>query len=344
MTDRKVYFDYLRVFATLAVMVLHIAASNWHTTDVNGFAWQVFNFFDSMARWCVPVFVMISGALFLNRDVPLKRLYTKYILRMVAAFVVWSAVYVLFMDGTAKDRAVEWMQGHYHLWFVLMITGIYMCIPFIKPIAVSASKMKYYFVLSLLFAFVVPELFLLAKDFGNDWVICILKSVKADVKNMHMHMVLGFVFYFLLGYYLDKREWSKRQRMAAYALGIMGFAFTVVVDLVVALRTQTCCGKYYGNFTVNVLLEAVAVFVFFKYGEYDCGRLNAIMQTMSGYSFGAYLVHALVLEQLNVVFGLNTLSFNPVFAVFVIAGIVFAVSFAISALLHRIPLVKVYLV
>lgn len=66
--NRTVYFDYLRVFAIFAVIILHISASNWHTTDVNGFEWQVFNFFDSITRWCVPIFIMISGSLFLNRN------------------------------------------------------------------------------------------------------------------------------------------------------------------------------------------------------------------------------------------------------------------------------------
>lgn len=33
--DRTIYFDYLRVFATFAVMILHISASNWYNTDVN---------------------------------------------------------------------------------------------------------------------------------------------------------------------------------------------------------------------------------------------------------------------------------------------------------------------
>ncbi len=66
--NRTIYFDYLRVFATAAVILLHVAAFNWLSTDVNGYDWKVFNFYDSIVRWGVPVFVMISGALFLGRD------------------------------------------------------------------------------------------------------------------------------------------------------------------------------------------------------------------------------------------------------------------------------------
>lgn len=88
--ERKQYCDYLRVFATFAVVVLHVSATNWYITDVNVMEWQAFNFYDSIVRWGVPIFVMISGSLFLGRDVSLKKIYSKYILRMVVAFVFWS--------------------------------------------------------------------------------------------------------------------------------------------------------------------------------------------------------------------------------------------------------------
>lgn len=135
LTDRIIYFDYLRVCATFAVMILHISAPNWYTTDVNGFEWQVFNFFDSIVRWGVPVFVMISGALFLNREISLKTLYSKYVFRMVISFLVWSVIYTFFGGGNLVDKMPTMLvQGHYHMWFIPMIIGLYICIPLIKPI------------------------------------------------------------------------------------------------------------------------------------------------------------------------------------------------------------------
>ena len=52
-------------------------------------------------------------------------------------------------------------------------------------------------------------------------------------------------------------------------LGIVGFVFTIVMDMIVALKTQTYCGNYYGNFNVNILFESIAVFTAFKYGKED---------------------------------------------------------------------------
>ena len=76
-TQRVVYFDALRVFASLAVMVLHLAAQHWADVPVDSGAWRAFNGWNSAVRWCVPVFVMISGALFLERPIPLKKLCSR---------------------------------------------------------------------------------------------------------------------------------------------------------------------------------------------------------------------------------------------------------------------------
>ena len=74
-SKRIIYFDYLRAIAVFSVIVLHVAAQNWHNADTNTFEWNVFNIYDGVSRWAVPIFVMISGALFLGRDYSLDTLY-----------------------------------------------------------------------------------------------------------------------------------------------------------------------------------------------------------------------------------------------------------------------------
>lgn len=343
-TGRTVYFDYLRVFAALAVMILHISAQNWYSTDVNQIEWQTFNFFDSIVRWGVPVFFMISGSLFLTNEVPIKRLYLKYILRMVVAFCFWSVIYALFADLDKAQRILVTIQGHYHMWFILTIIGLYICVPLIKPIVSNDDRIRYFLMLSLLFTFIIPQTITLINDFGRGFFINGINAVKSDVDNMNLHFVIGYVGYFILGYYMNRVDLTRRQRVIIYILGILGFAFTVMADLAVALKTQAYCSHYYSAFTLNVLFEAVAVFTWFKYRKYNHQRLNAAAQKLSRYSFGAYLVHALIIEQLNFRLGINTLSFHPVLSVLFIAAITFISSFAISALLNHIPIIKKYIV
>lgn len=169
-------------------------------------------------------------------------------------------------------------------------------------------------------------------------------AINGDVNSMNMHIVLGYISYFVLGYYLDNIALNKKRRIVVYVMGLLGFGSTIVLDLIVALKTQKYCDNYYGNFTINVLLEALAVFIWFKYRHYENDRLNAFIQKIAKYSFGAYLVHALVIEQLNTRIGLNTLSFNSILAVLCIGAIVFVVSFGISAILNHISVLRKYIV
>ena len=335
------YFDYLRVFATFSVMILHISAQNWYTTDVNGIEWQVFNFFDSIVRWGVPVFVMLSGALFLNREITIRKLFSKYILRLVISYVVWSAIYALFSNGDAKVRFSNLILGHYHMWFIPMTVGTYICIPFIKSIIENEKNVKYYLVLSFVFAFFIPELFRLSCDFAGKIITWGVSAVSKYANIMNVNIVLGYTGYFILGYYLNKVDLGKEQRIIVYVLGLLGFISTIYLDLMAALKTQKCSGNYYGDFNVNVLLESIAVFTWFKYKNASGSR---IILKLSKFSFGAYLVHALVIEQLDALLGLNTLSFNPIFAVSVISIIVFIISYLISAILNQIPILKKYIV
>ncbi len=341
---RIVYFDYLRVFATFAVIILHISAQNWYSANVNGFEWHVFNVFDSAVRWCVPVFVMISGALFIDKDLSVRMIYSKYVLRLAVAFVVWSAIYSYFAKGSLTNKFFAFVKGHYHMWFILMIACLYMCIPIIKLIAYDKSKSIYYLVLALFFTFVVPESLTLLNDLGGEMAKKLADALSKDVSNMYMHFVLGYTFYFLLGYYLNKISISKKLRLIIYLLGFANIFIIVKLNSIVALKTQAPCGHYYSNFYIHVLLEAIAVFVFFKHRRFSTEKYYAIIQKLSKYSFGAYIVHPLIIEQLNIHLRLNTMSFNPILAVLCLSVIVFIVSFVISAILNSIPFVNKYLV
>ncbi|WP_294757990.1 acyltransferase family protein [uncultured Gemmiger sp.] len=353
--ERKTYCDYLRLIATFAVVVLHVAASNWYFIDVNGFEWQSFNFYDSVVRWGVPIFVMVSGSLFLSRDISIRKIYSKYIFRMVIAFLTWSIFYALmtpeyFENGLLygiKTHIDAMVSGHYHMWFILMIIGIYMCIPFYKKIIADSFTTKYFLVLSFIFAVMIPWSIQLLNDFiveNHEQLANLVSVANSHVSTMNMNMVLGYSFYFVLGYYLDNIELRKKQRLLIYFLGILGFAFTVLADLDLAIKTQKPCGTYYGNFRVNVMLEAICIHTLFKYHKFKNEKLNSFVFMISGYTFGAYLIHAFFIEKLSLHFNFNTLSFNSVASVPIVSAVVFICSLFVSIVLNHIPIIKKYCV
>ena len=341
--DRIDWLDWLRVFALLAVVVQHTASQHWYDTDVNGAAWRCFNVFCSVTQWDVPVFVMISGALFLGREIPVRRICSRYVLRMAAAFCFWSAVYAAVgaLGSGTSGLLTALILGPYHLWFLFTITGLYLCLPFLRPVAADDGRTRYFLLLALVFAFVLPTLEILVRDFGSEALIGRFGAAMMNVGQMRMYTVLGYGGYFVLGYWLSRIELNRRQRIVIYALGILGALATIRLDLTVALRTQQPCDNYYGRFTLGVLLEALAVFTLFQYAHL---RSNAAVRRLSEWTFGAYLVHLLLVEQLEPLLGLSTLSFAPALSVPALSVLTLALSYAVSAALHQIPFVKRYFV
>lgn len=333
--NRVIYFDHLRVLAIFSVVVLHVAAFNWYNSDVNGTDWQMFNFYDSIVRWGVPIFLMISGALFLRRDIAISRIYKKYVLRIGVAFVAWSFIYYFLSFGTS-----------YHLWFLPMIAGIYMCLPIIKKIVEDKRVGRYFLILSFIFGFLIPQVVNLTNDFAADNIKAVVNAINSKIGMMDMRMVLGYAFYFILGYYLSVTDFNKKTRAIIYALGLFGFAFTIIVESAVSIKAQTPISTYYDNFCVNILFEAVAVFTLYKNLSFKNERFNRLIRMMSKWSFGAYLVHVLFIEKLDNVFAINTLTL-PVpsyIAVIIISLTVFVLSFFVSAVLNRIPVIREYIV
>lgn len=105
------YIDMLRVLAIIAVLLMHTAGHR-SPNEVSTIEWQICNIFDSGTRWAVPIFVMISGCLFLdkNKEISIKKLYRKNILRIITAYIFWSLIYTLVFS-TIKYYKLLLMEG-----------------------------------------------------------------------------------------------------------------------------------------------------------------------------------------------------------------------------------------
>ena len=319
-----------------------MASGNWYITDVHTSQWQAMNFWHGgIVRWAVPVFVMMSGALFLSphKDIPAKKLYTKYIFRIFTAFVFWSLVYAVAYYAAERDmlRAfAKFLTGYYHMWFLWMIAGLYMIVPFVRKIAESGTLTKYFLGLALVFAYVLPETVNVIALFSEKY-----GEFAGKLAGMpRLEFVGGFTGYFLLGHFLNTARISRKAERVIYAAGIVSVIACVILSSAVSLAQDSPNQIFYDNLTVTTLCEAVAVFVFFR------ERLNfpvKFIRALSQYSFGAYLVHAAVITFLRKL-GLHSLTFCPAVSIPVISVIVFVISFGISAVLNHIPVLKKYIV
>ena len=141
---RLAYADLLRVMAMLAVIVLHVSGGWLESLPVGTADWHALNVWDSLCRWCVPVFVMCSGMFLLDPKKALSwpSLFLRYILRMVTALLFWGTAYRLLYElvaGTLRPAslprvlyAVILGNTETHLWYLTMTIGLYLLTPLLR--------------------------------------------------------------------------------------------------------------------------------------------------------------------------------------------------------------------
>ena len=198
---RYEYLDILRILATIAVVMIHVVARGWLKSNIFTFEWQFYNLFYGILKWAVPIFVMISGALFLGgEEKSLRRLYGKNIAKIIIAFCFWSAIYVAVYFKERgygfRDALSFFLKGHYHMWFLFMITGLYMLVPILRKITESEEATKYTLWLFMIFSVLVPS-FLKIFSVKFDGIGNVISEALERIDYLTS---LGFVFYFLFNF------------------------------------------------------------------------------------------------------------------------------------------------
>ncbi|MDF2616755.1 MAG: hypothetical protein K0Q47_1410 [Sedimentibacter sp.] len=335
--NRVVYADVLKIFASFSVVFLHVAAGGWGSAGIETYEWKVFNIYDSMLRFGVPVFVMASGMFLLRpeKNLSIGDIYKKYIPRIVICFLSWSFLYAIYPVASGKvqfeqERFIrEFIFGHYHMWYLYMIVGLYIITPLLRKITHDKKSAEYFILLSVIFAFVLP---FAAKVFE-------LKDFEMFMRKFEVSMVLGYSGYFVLGYYIDFYELKVTTRKIIYMAGILGVVATAVFTSMISLKNGKADSMFYSYLFPNVLACSIAVFVFFRYRvskiNFGTKSLKAA-GVLSACSFRIYLVH----DFFNIFLydaGISAMDYNPALSVPVIAAAVFAMSFIASYIIGKIP-------
>ncbi len=348
-SKRIIYFDYLRIAAISAVVLLHLAAQNLRAVDIGSPTWHIFNIYDSLVRWGVPVFIMISGALFLSKEQPIKKIYKKNILKILILLVFWTLLYNLWQlfishnSITFKNFIINLTTGPFYLWFLYMLIGLYMVIPFLKRITEKKKTMEYFLLLAFIFTFLLPELIAVIA-FKSEFVANLINN-KLD--SIQLFMTLGFTGYFILGYYLNKYNITKKAEIIIYIIGLIGIIFTIIVSALSSNHQGELVTFFYDNLTVNVAATSIAIFVFFKKHfnpKHLTMKQSKWLQLFSRCTLGVYLTHVFIIDALNSIFEINSLSFNPLISVPALSVLILIISYFISIILYKIPFIGKWLI
>ncbi|WP_164462266.1 acyltransferase family protein [Bacillus sp. FJAT-42376] len=341
MTKQRIYyFDWLRVLATISVVVLHAAAPLlYEYGKIPANDWWTGHIFDSVTRWCVPIFFMMSGALMLNpgKQESAGVFFKKRSAKVLIPFIAWSCFYILVkmkMDDMEKNpeaafKAILSDNVYYHLWFLYVIIGLYAITPILKVYIANASRRNI-------------ELFLVL------WFVCTsVFSLIAKFYQVKMGFeafpASGYIGYFVLGYYLFKYSFNRLSKWGIYLIGVAGLCITVFATPEMTEKNNgTFDGFFYHYLNVSVVFMSAAFFLFFKELQERINPAGSyrVLKPFNQASMGIYLVHPFVFLVLKKYFELDAFSFTPIVGIPFMALLTIAISFVITRVLQMIPFVR----
>jgi len=308
---RLLWADILKILAILGVILLHVSAPLLVPFE-NSRQWWIGNIYDSLTRWCVPLFVMVSGALVLHQSAqaPLRHFYFLRVRRILVPFLVWSAVYFFYRIHVKGDalapsgffRMLLTEPIYYHLWFVYMLIILYLLAPAAGAF-LNYSPRKYTWYLIALWVIWASVLPIIDKPLPFDTYF---------TPDMDDYSALRLSGYFLLGYMLrDFHVRSGGKRSMVLLAFLAGAGGTVFGTYWISRERGEFHPFFYKYFSITVLAMSLGLFVLVKSifntrREITAGgderiRMNSpkILQQVGMSVFGIYLVHALVLELLR---------------------------------------------
>jgi surface polysaccharide O-acyltransferase-like enzyme len=336
------WINNLRLIAMFAVIVLH-------TTSPLLFAfkgtplkdWIAGDIYNALVRFAVPVFVMITGALSLNREYELGDFLKKRIGRLILPFIFWSLVYIGYrlyneeitftMNIWADTKFVlhQLISGsYYHLWYVYELMGLYLVIPVLSKFVQNATEKELLYFLAIWY---------LTMIIGTPY----LSKFNAAID---LHNFTGYIGYLVLGYYLTYKQFNFRVLPVVAALVFITFVILIadgtyylqIKDHELKTFFYEPVGPVVAVFAASALLMAKYIRVQFN------AKVKTVFNNASKYTLGIYLSHALILNFFDLS-DINYTLFSPVLSIPLIAFACFLLSWLLIYIMSKIPGVK-YLV
>ncbi|MEJ8546291.1 acyltransferase [Brevibacillus borstelensis] len=318
--ERIVELDYVRSFAFLAVVYQHVIGVYIRKPGIGEETAFLFGMLFHLLKFAVPAFVFVTGlVLFYNYCDRLQypRFIQKRFTEIVVPYAIWSVVYMATYHELAGFNLEtlwlvlkKWMTGtaSYHLWFVVMIFQFYLLYPLLRKLfrwtgqtvrgrggralVVGAGALAYAALMWLSYRYIPAHSF----RFDLAWLDAYL--IKYRDRNF-----LYYSFYFFMGglvalalpqfrVFLQKRWlWL----FAAFGVTYAYVGYELVKHSggpIVNLNVATSLKPSMFFYTVAQLLIVYLLAVWVGKSR---SQWKKWLTMIGHYSYGAYLIHALVL-------------------------------------------------
>ena len=327
--------------------------------------------YGSVLRPCVPLFVMITGALLLPVRGDASTFYKKRIPRVFYPFLIWSVLYNLFPWITGllglnpqiildffPYAGEEVMQQSFsvsleyilmipfnfsilavHMWYIYLLIGLYLYLPVFSAWVEKASeRAKLMFLVAWGVTLLLPYYYQFVSNYL--WGTCSWNSFGM------LYAFAGFNGYLLLGHYLKNLEWSLKKTLAigipmfavGYAVTFLGFRHITALPE----YTDEMLELFFTYCSLNVVMMTIPVFMLAKKVKVNSERMKKALANLTVCGFGIYMIHyfftgpsVVLMRAINMPIGLQI----PVAAI-----LAFAVSWGLVWLIYRTGKVAKYIV
>lgn len=293
---RILSLDLARVIAVLAVIMIHVSGWYVYAYERGSTEFLMGNILDSTSRIGVSLFVMISGALLLNeeRELPLRKLFGKNILSIALLFIFWSPFYVVtdsIIDPLLRGNALDvkkivtsLIEGHYHMWYLYMIIGLYLITPFLRCFVNKANKhlVLLFIGIALVVQFTQPLVRGLALMFAP------AAYINEILGMYHLDFFGGYTTYYLAGWYIVHVGFDKKwQKTALYVIGAICLLATILY-----VQNTKAYTIAYTEMNLFIFGYSVGAFLLITNLKINAdGKAVKLLIALSNLSFGVYIVH-----------------------------------------------------
>ncbi len=335
--EHSIRFDVLRVVACLAVILLHLAATIVRDREFLGtIHWHLSNAINAATSWCVPVFIMLSGALLLNpkKHDRLRSFWAKRMSRLLPALIAWSAIYFAWrafywhesvsLSIIAHDIAVG--QPYIHLYFLFLIAGLYLVTPFLTKTFTMFSHAQIRNLTLVMAGLALGDSLpgIASGSFGNTFT-----------------MFIPYLPYYVAGWYCAKLSFE-RNDVIPWAIAVAAGVTTILTALLVSSRgiDDRWAFYFYGSFSPTVMVMTIGLFLFILQTTIPTW-VESSVQRLAPLTLGAYVLHPIVVELLRYGYFVWSPSLlRPPYYVPITFFLTCAVVFPLIALMQQVPGLK----
>ncbi len=336
---RNRWMDLLRVGATCAVVMLHTVTGCLDRTDMRSFVSQqkIFLICKDLLSWGVPVFLILSGYIFLNpsKQVTMKIMIIKYCKRIVLALFLFGAPYAcLEQIAMARTFHIKMIPMSFlmvaqgkswsHLWYLYLIIGLYIITPLLKQLLSIIPKWSV--------------------------VVVMIAILVGSSITVYINMVMGitrfptipcdmiYLFYYLYGYLLVTKSQVKEEKTtSAKWEGIL--LLLLIIGIIYSRVSDGYTIEMPYNYPTTIIM-ALLIVRFVQSKENCCQQMNHQLRRLSAISFTIYLIHPVFLNVFYKFLHFTPLSFNLYLSLPFFWSITLCLSIIGALILEKIPFLK----